>query len=159
MLSFTVILMTAGSSDNLLARLLKQGADCLSCKTVHWFRRKLVWGEADWPSSRMEACLAFKVETAPQRAKLLEDLGGCILCTLWAHSRTRCNLREPRNPGPDARTIKCQEKIGEGVCGREHLGLLHGSEASHALVSAATLQPRLAGAQDQTYFEDSQGAS
>ena len=46
------------------------------CKTVRWYRRKLLWGEADWPSSQMEACPAFKAETAPKRAKLLKDLGG-----------------------------------------------------------------------------------
>ena len=31
----------------LLARLLKQEAECPTCKTLHWFRSKLTLGEAD----------------------------------------------------------------------------------------------------------------
>ena len=74
----------------------------------------------------------------------MEDLGGFELCTSSAHPRSRCNFKEPRIPGPGARTNKCQEKIGAEVCGREHHRLLHGSDASHALLNAARLQPRLA---------------
>ena len=117
-----------------------------------------MWGEADWPSTRMEACLAFKAESAPQRAKLLEDLGGCKLCTSWSHPRSRCNLMEPRNPGPGARTIKCQKKSGAGVCGKEHHRLLHGSDASQASVNAARLQPRLAGDPRPNIFRGQPGS-
>ena len=142
---WAVKLKTEDGCTELVRRLIQQGADCPVCKLVHWFKRKVPWGETDWPSNRMESCPAFKAKTAPQRAKLLEDLGGCILCTSWAHPRNLCNFKEPKNPGPGARTIKCQEKSGTGVCGKEHHRLLHGSDTSHASVNAARLQPRLAG--------------
>ena len=54
--------------------------------------------------------------------------------------------------------IKCQEKIEARVCGRKHHRLLHGSDATHASLNAARLQPRLAGQQRQTCLEDSQRA-
>ena len=116
---WVIKLNTEGGCAELVAGLLHQGADCPVCKLVHWYKRKAPWGETAWPSTCMESCPAFKAKTTPQRAKLPEDLGGCVLCTSWAHHRNLCHFVEPNNPRP-GKTIKCQERSGLGVCGREH---------------------------------------
>ena len=98
-------LTSEGGCKELVARLLEQGAGCPTCKEVHWFKRKVPWGEADWASNRLESCPAFKNKTPPQRDKLLGDHGGCELCTSWSHPRKLCTFREPKNPGPGGRFI------------------------------------------------------
>ena len=135
-------LRTKEGASELLRRLEGQGASCPVCRKIHYYRRKLSWGEIDWPSNRFDSCTAFTAATPPHRSKILDDHGGCTTCLSWAHTSRRCNLKEPRNPGPGARTLRCQEETGKGVCGKEHNRMLHGAEVSHGTANAARILTR-----------------
>ena len=132
-------LKTREGSQQLQKRLEAQGADCPACRKIHHYRRKLSWGETDWPSSRFDSCPAFMAATPPQRAKMIDDQGGCSTCLSWGHPRIRCSMKEPRHLGPGARTLRCQQETAGGLCGKDHHKLLHGAEASHGTVNAARL--------------------
>jgi hypothetical protein len=66
-----------------------------------------------------------------QRNRQIIDQGGCEICLSWAHPKKKCGMKEPKEVGAGARTLKCQEKFGAGVCGKLHHSLLHGADSSY----------------------------
>ena len=71
---------TESGSKELKARVEADLKPCPACAGKHTYTRKLPWGEIDWPSQRMDACKAFVDKTATDRAKLIQDQGGCRVC-------------------------------------------------------------------------------
>ena len=62
---------------------------CLVCKEKHVYQRKLPWGSLQWPSDRLQECKAFQALSPPQRAKVIQEQGGCVVCMSWAHTKAR----------------------------------------------------------------------
>ena len=115
---------------------------CPVCKEKHVYTRKLAWGVLSWPSSRLHDCNAFVTLSPPQRAKVIQEQGGCVICLSWMHPRVRCNMKAPKNPGLGAASLLCQERDGTGVCGQAHHRMLHGSKAADTSENAVVGAPR-----------------
>ena len=97
---------------------------CPVCKDRHQYCRQLSWhGEMDWPSDRLDVCPSFENLTPQQRAKVIEENKGGKVCLSWRHERSRCNLKEPLQPG--GRSIQCQVKTAGLEYGRLHHKLKH----------------------------------
>ena len=125
---------------------------CPVCQDKHVYHRKLSWGSITWPSSRLQDCDAFLALSPPQRAKVIEEQGACVTCLSWTHPKPRCSLKEPKNPGPGAVSLRCQEREGTGVCGRAHHRILHGSNAAYASANSVLGAPRGLGASRPDLF-------
>ena len=106
--------------------LVRKLAPCPACQEKHTYERKFIWGTEEWPSQRFEACPLFLTLTPTARAKLVEDQGGCGLCTAWGHVASRCFMKEKNRQGtiPD---VMCKEGTSSGACQKSHHRLLHGS--------------------------------
>ena len=100
---------------------------CPVRKEKHEYQRRLPWGSLLWPSNRLQECKAFHTLNPQQRAKVIQEQEGCVVCVSWTHLKARCNqVRRHKEGGP---SIGCQEKEGSGVCGHYHHKLLHGSQS------------------------------
>ena len=60
-----------------------------------------------------------------ERGKMLENHRGWALCTCWAHPISR--FHQTRR-GPLG---LCEQKVGDGHCGRSHHRSLHGSKSAY----------------------------
>ena len=83
---------------------------CHICKGKHEYQRRLPWGSLLWPSDRLQECKAFQALNPQQRAKVIQDQGGCVICVSLAHTKVRCNLVWRHTEGGPS--IGCQEKKG-----------------------------------------------
>ena len=120
-------LNTRVGANEVREALKKRIGVCPACKQNHSYTRQFSWGTDQWPSQRMEACPAFIALTPVARAKLIEDEGGCGLCSSTSHVISKCFAMDKNrvsNQDP-----KCREPSirGGGVCGKLHHRLLHGS--------------------------------
>ena len=123
---------------------------CPVCKGKHEYQRRLPWGSLSWPSDRLQECKAFQALNPQQRAKVIQDQGGCVVCLSWGHHKFRCNLVQRHNEGGPG--IGCEEKEGSGVCGHHHHRLLHGSKSAHASANAVAGSPRGQGGSRPDWF-------
>ena len=121
---------TEEGSKELRATAEAKTGPCPVCKERHVYQRKLPWGSLQWPSNRLQECKAFQALSPPQRAKVIKEQGGCVMCMSWAHTRARCNKIRPYFEGGPS--IGCQEKEGSGVCRQPHHRMLHGSKSAYA---------------------------
>ena len=83
---------------------------CPVCKGTHKYHRRLPWGSLPWPSDRLHGCKAFQALSFQQRAKVIQDQGGCVVCLSWAHPKFKCNLVRRHTEG--GASIGCEEKEG-----------------------------------------------
>ena len=60
---------------------------CPVCKEKHAYHQKLTWASLSWPSSRLHDCKAFQTLSPPQRVKVIQEQGGCVVCLFWAHTK------------------------------------------------------------------------
>ena len=65
---------------------------CPVCKGKHEYQRRLPRGSLPWPSDRLQECTAFQALNPQQRAKVIQDQGGCEVSVSWAHTKARCNM-------------------------------------------------------------------
>ena len=135
-------LKTEEGTEKLRKKVIERGADCPICKKPHFYTRKLTWGQTDWPSNRFDTCPGFKNMSPQQRNKQLVDQGGCVICLSWAHPLSKCGMKEPKEAGPGAQSLKCQEKLGAGLCGKLHHSLLHGADSSFGQVNSVQGEAR-----------------
>ena len=108
---------------------------CPDCKVMHvWEHKKRTGGTEMWPSDQFRNCPKFFEMTPADKAARIERARGCPKCTSWRHGPQNCrNLRE---------TI-CKMAVGNGVCDKPHLNMLHGSgnaycQANHVLSVSTT---------------------
>ena len=107
---------------------------CPVCKGRHEYQRRLPWGSLLWPSDRLQECKDFQALNPQQRAGVIQDQGGCVVCLSWGHNKLRCNMVQYHNEGGPG--IGCKEREGAGVCGQ------HGSRPAHASANAVMGLPR-----------------
>ena len=112
----------------------ERAGSCPACKGTHKYQRRLPWGSLRWPSNRMQECKAFQALNPQQRARVIQDQGGCVICLSWAHPKFKCQLVWRHTEGGPS--IGCEEKEGSRVCGRQHHRLLHGSKSAYASTNA-----------------------
>ena len=110
---------------------------CPLCMGEHTFPRKLKWGVLEWPSQRFESCEQFRGKTPQERGKIVQEQGGCGLCTSWTHVRRRCYLGDNKRKGGPA---LCVQPVGNGLCGKEHHRLLHGSANVYCQANTAMVR-------------------
>ena len=65
-----------------------------------------------------------------------------MTCLSWVHTKLRCTMKEPKNPGPGAASLLCQEREGTGVCGQAHHRMLHRSKSAYASANSVLGTPR-----------------
>ena len=119
-------LRTMEGAKEMKESLIKRFGPCVLCKRQHTYIRKFLWGTGEWPSQRMAACPTFMSFTPTARAKVVEDEGGCGLCTSATHVVRRCFLADRGRM--TAMDPSCKEPGPKGgVCGKMHHQLLHGS--------------------------------
>ena len=141
---------TEEGAKELRATAVAKTGPCPVCKEKHEYQRKLPWGSLPWPSDRLQECKAFQALNPPQRAKVIQEQGGCVVCMSWAHTKARCNrVRRHTEGGP---SIGCQEKEGSGVCGQHHHRLLHGSKSAYASANVVSEAPRGHGGSRPDWF-------
>ena len=104
---------------------------CPICKKkTHEYQRRLLGGYLMWPFDWLHECKDFQALNPQQRAKVIQEQGGCVVCLSIAHTNVRCNMVWRHTEGGPS--IGCQEKKGSGACGQQHLRLLHGSKSAYA---------------------------
>merc|ERR1719234_1548331 len=83
--------------------------------------------------SRLYACDTFREMSVPDRASLIERVGGCALCLDWTGKHTRDNCPSTARGGVSF--PMCDKFEGGVVCGRPHNYMLHGttSKFSHCV--------------------------
>ena len=90
--------------------------------------------------ARSQKCKTFQALNPQQRAKVIQEQGGCVVGVSWAHTKARYNrVRRHTERGP---SIGCQEKEGSGVCDQHDHRLLHGSKSAYASANAVAGTPR-----------------
>ena len=117
----------------------ERAGSCPACKETHEYQRRLPWGSLRWPSDCMQECKAFQALNPQQRAKVIQDQGGCVICLSWAHPKFKCQLVRRYTEG--GLSIRCEEKEGSRTCGRQHHRLLHGSNSTHASANTVSGAP------------------
>jgi uncharacterized membrane protein len=111
----------------------RRAKPCPACQKLHTYARRFSGFTLEWGSDRLENCPVYMARSPADRARLLEQVGGCCVCTAYGHARRRCN---------GARTARrCQAKSGTKLCGQEHHSTLHGSASIYC--SAAATSARL----------------
>ena len=70
----------------------EKAGSCPVCKGTHKYQRRLPWGSLPWLSDRLQECKAFQALNPQQRAKVIQDQGGCVVCLSWVHPKFKCNL-------------------------------------------------------------------
>ena len=97
----------------------RQVGNCLGCgQAAHNYTRQFPFGNADWPSTRLDTCKKFLGMTTRERGELVERLKACYKCTSWQHQGDACYSRGKSS---------CNVVSGGSVCGGVHNKLLHGS--------------------------------
>ena len=97
----------------------RQLGNCPSCsKPAHNYTRQFPFGQAEWPSNRLESCPQFVAKSSKDRGELIEKLKGCYKCTSWKHVGDQCFIKNKKN---------CTDKTGGTTCAGAHHKLLHGS--------------------------------
>ena len=90
---------------------------CPDCKVMHvWEHKKRTGGTEMWPSDQFRNCPKFLELTPADKAAQIEQARGCPKCTSWRHGPQNC-----RNP----RETICKMAVGNGVCDKPHLNMLH----------------------------------
>ena len=92
-----------------------------------------------WFKTRLTACDEFKAKTPQERATIIAEAKGCMLCLDWTqgHKASDCKVeRQGKLLEP------CNIKDGGVVCGRHHNSLVHGTTVSycnsaHRIVNAS----------------------
>ena len=120
-------LNTREGASEVKEALLKRVGVCPACKKNHSYARKFSWGTDEWPSQRLEACPTFVAFTPAVRAKLIEDEGGCGLCTSTSHVVKKCFSMDKFRMAVNDPKCKEVSTRGGGVCGKLHHRLVHGS--------------------------------
>ena len=117
----------------------RQIGDCPCCKqSPHMYSRKFPFGNADWPSNRLESCPQFIGKSSRQRGELIEQLNGCYKCTSWKHTGDACFTKKKTN---------CTVVTAGSACAGVHHKLLHGSGVAfchHVKVEVAKVHSRKA---------------
>ena len=113
---------------------------CRVCKGRHEYQRRLPWGSLPWPSDRLQSCKNFQAMNPQQRAGVIQEQGGCVVCLSWGHNKLRCNMVQYHNEGGPG--IGSKERGGAGVCGQLHHRMLHGSSSAHGSTNAVMGLPR-----------------
>ena len=82
---------TEEGAKELRAKAEAKTGHCPVFKGKHKYQRRLPWGSLPWPSDRLEECKAFQALNPQQRAKVIKDQRGCVVCVSWAHTKAKCN--------------------------------------------------------------------
>ena len=79
--------------------------------------------------SRFSACDTFRKMSVPERASLVEKVGGCALCLEWTadHKRENCTSKGMGGKAYE----RCSKMEGGKVCGKLHSRLLHGATTKY----------------------------
>ena len=97
----------------------KQIGKCPCCnQDAHTYLRKFPFGQAEWPTNRLETCPQFLAKTARERGELMERIKGCYRCTSWKHLGNNCLLKGKTT---------CSVVTAGSACSGQHHKLLHGS--------------------------------
>ena len=108
---------------------------CPVCKGTHTFEGFM---GKDYPSYRFSSCDAFKAKPVQERANCVAEAKGCALCLDWRGKHQAADCKARKN---GKRLELCKEKDGNGVCGRRHDQLVHGTNVSYCnSVRCVTLQ-------------------
>ena len=105
------------------AQELKATADakigsCPIFKGKHEYQRRLPCGDLSQPSDWLQECKDFQALNPQQRAGVIQDKGGCVVCLSWGHHKFRCNMVQRHNEGGPG--TGCEERDGAGVLGNAH---------------------------------------
>ena len=97
----------------------KEIGKCPSCcQPAHSYTHQFSFGQAQWPSNRLESCPQFALKSVKERGELVEKLKGCYKCTSFKHSADGCFIRGKTN---------CKVMTGGTACSGAHHKMLHGS--------------------------------
>ena len=97
---------------------------CPVCSGTHTFEVK----GKDLTSYRFSSCDVFRAKPAQERANCVAEAKGCALCLDWRakHQAVDCDVKKNGKP-----LEVCKEKDGNGVCGKRHDRLVHGTTVSY----------------------------
>ena len=97
---------------------------CPVCSGTHTYEYK---GKT-LPSTRFSNCDVFQAKTAQERANCIAEAKGCALYLDWRskHQAVDCEVKKNGKP-----LELCKEKDGNGVCGKHHDPLVHGTTVSY----------------------------
>ena len=79
--------------------------------------------------NRLSCCEAFTSKSVNERATIIQQARGCVLCLDWtgSHQVGACQAK-----GREGRTFDpCKQLINGSPCGKRHNHLLHGSGNSY----------------------------
>ena len=79
---------------------------------------------------RLIRCKEFKSKDPPQKGRVLEEVGGCRLCTGGTHNIANSRVRSIKSP--------CGAKIAKGPCSEWHHKRVHLSESEYCRTRAST---------------------
>jgi len=97
----------------------RQVGNCKGCgQAAHTYLRQFPFGNAEWPSTRLDTCKKFQGMSTRERGELVERLKSCYKCTSWQHQGDACYSR-PKST--------CNVMSGGSACGGVHHKMLHGS--------------------------------
>ena len=78
---------------------------------------------------RLSSCEAFTSKSVDERATIIQQAGGCILCLDWTGSH---QVRACQAKGRQGRMFDpCKQLTNGSPCGKRHNHLLHGSGNSY----------------------------
>ena len=100
--------------------------DCPACRQQHTFPGSD--GQRRY-RCRLSSCETFQDMSVNERARLMEEINGCVLCTDWTGSHTRDHCEEKTTKGNRFRNCWVAAAGGGGECGKKHHSLLHGSSS------------------------------
>jgi len=83
---------------------------------AHFYKRKFLFGLANWPSDRLHSCSKFHKMTLDERIDILNRVGGCLKCSSWTHAQDSCNTRSKST---------CPVIVSGVTCGERHHKLFH----------------------------------
>ena len=105
------------SADN-----ASQDSSCPCCKETHQFVDR---SGTTRPTKRLANCPKYRLKTARERGLMIENMGGCIICTDPRHIKADCRLL-------NTQYAECGEDMAGGVkCQENHNRLLHGSGVAY----------------------------
>ena len=94
-----------------------QVGNCPLCGEIaHLYLRKFPFGKAQWPSVLLSSCPRFHIMSPHDRRLLVDQIGGCFMCTSWEHLTADCRARSKS---------RCPVVIAGFTCGLDHHKLLH----------------------------------
>ena len=104
---------TEEGAQKIRARAEEMIGSCPVCKGKHEYQRRLPWGSLSWPSDWVQKGKNFQALNPQQRAGVIQDQGGCMVCLSWGHHTFRCNKVQHHNEG--CPSVGCEEREGAGV--------------------------------------------